>query len=1811
MNPRPVAFTLPVAAQLLCLLVLLFTYGCGGKSDELQLTNRNFEQEIAREQNLVFTFDKELVPATQLNKWDTTAYLLFTPRVKGRYKWSAPNELVFSPAQPFAPATDYQAELTEKLLQHSETKYKIPAGQGFTFHTPYIQLTTAKGYWTENPNKPDQLEANLALNFNYPVAASALRDLLHVYQGNTALPLELVSSDQDGITFKLKESFAGEEDAIPLTVRVKEGLTTAGSNYQSGQELETVVELPSRKRMQVSEVSTALEDGQKRVYVLTTQPVQNQDLHQLISIRPRAEFSVERLENGMVLSGDFEESQTYTLTISENLSGVTGRQMGQRYQHPFSFQMLEPDVSFVNSKSIYLSSQGNRNIALNLVQVPRIKVSIGRIYENNILRYLWEGKHYDGYYDREAEEYYETSEYPVNETNGNTIFEKEYDTKSLRKQGNAHLLHLDLNDLDFDSRFKGLYVLTVESTEKNWLKDSKIISVSDIGLIVKQGQNDVLVYANSIRTAEPQPEVEVRFISTNNQVIHTATTGTDGVAVFSNINQTAPDFKVGMITARHGHDFTYLPYSQTEVNTSRFEVGGKRMSGVNYDAFIYGDRDLYRPGDTVHVNTVVRTPELETVAGLPIKLKLLLPNGKEYRSAKGKLNKEGASEATFYLPPAAVTGTYTLEVYSGNDVLLNSRKIGVEEFIPDRLKVTTILNKTAFEPGEQLVAKLTAQNLFGPPAAGRDYEMQLSLKKKSFEAKRYPDYNFEIKTSGSVNIQNSVRQGRTDASGQSEEKFELTGYSDIGLLDGSLYTTVLDESGRPVNRLSKIDLSTQEAFYGIKDFDAYVSTRKQLNIPLLALNRKGQPIAAKAQVQLVRYTYESVVSRHRDRYNYNSQRKENVVRSSIVSIPASGAVFKFTPVTSGEYELRVMRPGASNYVAQSFYAYGWGDTESTSFEVNTEGEVDIAFDKESYEVGDEAKILFKAPFAGKLLVTVERERVLSHFYLETDKKAASISLPIKDEHLPTAYITATALRPVKDNNMPLTIARGFKPLTVTKKSTQLPVVITSPEVSRSKQTQLVTIKTTPDTEVTLAVVDEGILQLKDYKTPDPHGFFYQKRALEVNTYDLYPFLFPELGSSRSSVGGDGYDLSKRINPLTSKRVKLVSLWSGHLRTNSNGEATVRVKIPEFSGAVRLMAVAYNDKAFGAADKMMRVSDPVVISAGLPRFLSPRDTLLVPVTLSNTTATKASAASSIAVTGPLRVVGTAAQSASIGANSEAQVVYKLVAQPAIGQASVKVAVKALGELFSSSTDISVRPAAPLVKKTGAGALQNAATAEIKPEHDFIPSSVSSKLVVSSSPLVQFTDDITYLLRYPHGCLEQTTSTAFPLLYYTDLAKSLNQEQKGRTFNPNYLVQEAITKIELMQQYDGGFTYWPGAANTVWWSSAYATHFLLEARKAGFPVSNPVLDKALVYLQRKVKGKGMEEYHYYDASRQLKSKYIASRETVYSLYVLGLAGKTDWATMNYYKAKPDLLSRDARYMLASTYALNGRRESFNQLLPNSFDSEISVRALDGSFYSPMRDMAISLNSLLEADAGHPQVGTLSRHLSQELKTGRWFNTQERAFALMALGKMASKSAGSQSAKVYHDGKQVATYSGKDLSLHNSLNRGDISIRSNGKGNLYYFWEVEGISQSGSYKEEDNYLKVRKAYFDRNGRQITSNSFKQNDLVVVRIALQSLDGRNIPNVAITDLLPAGFEIENPRLMTPREFQWLKEHNPATPDHLDIRDDRIHLYTTARPKEQVFFYQVRAVTKGDFQAGPVGADAMYNAEYHSYHGAGEVRVR
>ena len=1847
--------------RFLLLAPLLLTFSCSKKSTNEQAANSAAQaqtdgDEIDPYQNVVFTFDEAVANEDQLNQWDTTQYVRFTPAVRGKFKWTGEKELTFSPYSPFRPSTVFGAVLRTEKLPSDRQK---PVLKRTKFHTPFLRMETPQVFYSRSKKATGTAELQANLVFNYPVRPSDLRPRLKITQDGQPVPFELSAVEPDKL---LAVSFPQDvRPGAPLQVEIAPGLNAVAGERPTTQPLTALAEVPNPQTLEVRELTGALLNGEAVVTVLTNQPVAADEVQRQLKITPTVPFAVESQESGFTLKGGFEVGKTYQLTLPAGLRGALGGTLEAAFSQAVAVGDMRPSLSFASSdKALYLDALGSRNLGLRVNQIQRVKVTVAKIYANNLQQLLKGEPEYgydssneqggsqgeDGEYEDRSYRYYDV------ETLGNVLSERTMSIDALPKAGGLRLLNLSLKDLEFSGVRKGLFVIRVQDTERQWLRVDKLVAVTDIGLLVKQSaRGTTIVFANSIQTAQPLSGVAVQFVSTNNQVMGSVTTNASGVAQFDSTAATSR-FRLGMITGVREADFTFLDLKNSRVETSRFEVGGLTNNAAHYQAFCYGDRDLYRPGDTIQTNTIIRNADdwKTPPAGLPLKIRLLLPTGQEYSSLRQSLSAAGSFAARFILPQTVMTGTYMLEVLTGNDVLLTSRQISVEEFIPDRLKVTVTAAPAVVKPGQTITAQVSAQNLFGPPAADRKFEVEFSLKPKPFSAKKYPDYDFAIvsgdeprrnegnseethASSAAQRFEKTVREGVTDAAGRGTASFAVPELQDLGTLEGAAFTTVFDETGRPVNRLATFEVQTQAAMFGIQKLPSLVNTRQNLAIRLLALTPKGMPTTAAAQVRVVRRLWETVLERQGGRYVYNSQRREQTILSQKLAV-GTNSEFKFSPLASGEYEVRVSRPGAAAYVAESFYAYGYGDTQANAFEVNTEGEVSIAPDKAKYQPGETATLLLKTPFSGRVLVTVERDRVLDHFYVNTDEKSAQVKIDIKAGDVPNIYVTATAIRARGPGaeQVPLTVARGFVPLTVEKPDSRLPVAIVAPAQSRSQTFQTVEVTTRPGAQVTLAVVDEGILQRKDFRTPDPHGYFYQKRALEVNAYDVYPFLLPELGTSSS--GGDAADLRRRTTPVPSRRVRLVANWSGVLTADHAGKVRYRVRVPQFSGALRIMAVAYKDDAFGNAEQLMKVADPVVISTALPRFLSPGDTIDVPVTLTNTTkqiiggtvgillGTKTQALNSFLQivhneTNADKTLPSAnAQVAQLQPGTEKRVMFRIFATPQIGNAPVEVYFEAGKETFREKIDLPIRPAAPLEKRTGSGEVAAGQPATLSLKTGFLPFGQRSRLVVSRSPLTAFAQDLSYLLQYPYGCLEQTVSAAFPQLYYADLAATLQQKAgagpKAQRYNPNYNVQQAIRKIESMQLYNGSLSYWPGGDYDNWWATAYAAHFLQEAQRAGFAVNKTVLDKVLKYLQFRLKKRETEPYQYFDANNLARERTIAKKEIAYSLYVLALAGRQDPVAVNYYRANRPLLAQDSRFLLACTQALTGNQREFRELLPTKFGGETAAhKALDGSFYSPLRDEALVLNALLETDPTNPQITPMATQLSRQLRSAGtgYYNTQERAFALLALGKIARRNAGSTAtASILVDGKSAGSFSGKDLTINNVADR-TVSLRTAGTGRLYYYWETEGIRADGKVKEEDAYLRVRRQFLTRTGQPIGTPSFRQNDLVVVKITLAAADAAGtVKNVAITDLLPAGLEIENPRLGAVRELSWAKD--AAQPDYLDVRDDRINIFTTATGAPKSFYYLARAVSKGVFKLGPVSADAMYNAAYHSYNGAGVVRV-
>jgi len=1773
--------------------------------DTIQLASTNFDQQIDQFQNLTFEFDRDLAPDTVLNNWDSANYIEFMPQVNGRFQWVDHRTLVFSPSVPFAPNSDYSYRITRLVSRFLPVKKNVE-DKIRQLHTPYLTVDRSQAYWSIDDNDGNNVSLRILLHFNYAVDKAAAVKQIRFSTESSALAARLITTE-NGNDMEFAVASA-ELKTGEIKVVIAKGMSCPGSARLSDADETITLPVPAQDKLEITDITAEFENGEGIIQVYTTQPVQASDLKSMVKLDPALPFELQTQGNGFSIKGGFSDGQSYTVNISGTLRGVFGPELGNEFTQTVMFGSLQPYIAFTDQSAMYLTPSGQANLGLQVINVPKIKVTVFKVFENNIQHYMRMGKQWDWSY--EDDEYHDIYTYSLDENYGELISAREIDTRSLPRKGNFRLLHLQPDELKISSDLKGIYLIRAEAPDRKWLADVQLVSVSDIGLLLKQGNGQILVAARSVYDAKPLQGVTIKFISKSNQQVAQVTTNCDGWASYTLPAGNTEAANITMISARKGSDFNVMLLNQNQVETSRFNVGGKHMSGQDYDVFVYGDRTLYRPGDSVFCNAVIRTPNWELPGRIPVKFRIISPDGKDFIIRRATVNAAGAAQLSFRLPETALTGIYMIELLSPTDVMLANYRISAEEFMPDRIKVEVKPDKTVYNSGQELSVTTNATNFFGPPAANRKTENELRITRRLFTAKGYDDFSFGINEPNPAEFETIRADGKTDLNGREVRRFSLPGFTDIGLLSGRLYTTVFDENGRPVNRYTEIEIQTQQQFLGLGPTDGWVGTGKPVTIALAALSRNGKPLQANGRIQVVNIRWETVLERNYGSTTYRSQRSEKIIENRAVQIPAAGGKFTFTPVKSGSYEIRLSLPDASTYVSRSFYAFSGGDAGLSSFQINREGEIGIESDKPVYAPGEKARLLFKTPFEGELMVTVEQEDVIENYPLHATADGASIDLKIKENFLPNVYISATLIRKTDLSGLPLTVAHGYTSLKVESDQRKLPLVISAPAKQRSGTKPRITVQTTPGAEVTIAAVDEGILQINNYNSPDPYTYFYAKRALGVKSYDLFKMLFPELSTKRSSSGGDqGFDIGKRMNPLTSKRVELLARWSGTRTANASGKVDFILDIPQFSGAVRIMVVAYQNNRFAGASKQIKIADPLVISSSLPRFVSPGDQVKVMVTLSNTTS-KPLTVNLLAKSDYLLECKPFDKSRiEIPANNERSTEFILEANQAIGTANIIITATADGETYTEKTQLTVRPAVPLVKKASSGVVKGGSTLSISAPGGMMKGSGKSGLLITSSPAGKYAGQITELINYPYGCLEQTVSAAFPQLYYGQLAQQMFKSSRAGSSEIKENIQQAILKLEGMQQYNGGLTYWPDNASTVsWWGTAYAANFLTEAERAGYGINQTVLRNIIRYLTEMVKKKETTEYFYRNPSGTWQRKTQPVRETFYSLYVLALNGNQQLPTMNYYKARAGELSYDSRVMLACAYALCGDMRSYNNLITITSGSTDEPETMTGGcFSSPLRDKAIALYTLVTADPANQTTALLARQVGEMLKQKTWFSTQERAFALLALGKLAGQAGKTNITATISVGSKKITFNGTDINI--LLAENSASISTSGNGQLFYFMETEGLPLSMKTEAEDRVLKVRRKLYSPEGKPVNPEQINQNDLIVIALTVSVTDNIAVDNVAITDLLPSGFEIENPRLTAERELTWVADKTQA--DYMDIRDDRITYFTNATIKPKTFYYMVRAVNRGTFVQGAVAADAMYNGQYYSYSGAGKVIIR
>jgi alpha-2-macroglobulin len=1801
-----------IMASVSCALILLLAQ-CTTTTDThtIGLSSPLPEGVLSRTSALSVSFSRGVVGTDSLNLWTATPYIEFTPSIPGKFVWQDTARLVFSPDAPLPGDTRFRGKLNTALLTSLSGASSFDGNPEFTFSTESFALSTAEFFYDRlGSTRTVGIKANLEFTYAVNPQDVARTITLTIDGKNIPTPRVMTTENSKVIAIEIGEVNQTEKPR-DISVSFNDEVVSPETQTRLKMDKPFVFTLPGLEELKIYGHEFGYDGTTSWIRFRTSQEVDLSSAREFLTLDPVRTYTLDGNRQSFTLRGNLEPGTAFRVTVKKGMGSVLGGKTQNEYTADVVFGNIKPSFRFASESGVYMMLAGQKALEIKTVNLPALYVRVSQIFQNNLLFFLDQGRFYDYYWDDEGGGTTRKYRYIT----GNYGRQLSFDTLAIRSATNQEVsTWFDLTRY-LNNGYKGFFVVEIADPAEAWRSTSKLISVSNLGLMVKQSSDELMVFASHLETTQPVAGALITLVSTNNQVIATQNTDPDGVARFPGFRDLRKDFTLKLVTAEADNDFNFLHLPDYRVETSRFDVSGKRDVAHSFDVFLYGDRNIYRPGELVYLSGIVRNLTQPLPVQMPVRLKTYNPRGTVISEQQLTLNEEGSFETQYQTLATSQTGQYRFELWTGNNLFLQSYKVSVEDFVPDRLKINLTASREEARPGDKIVYDLQAFNFFGPPAAGRNWEFEASFDIIPFQSKLYPTFRFADDGATNYTANPEILSGKTNEDGRARVEFALPmNLTSTGLLRARGRVAVFDESGRPVYQLAQTIVYPKQYYIGVlRRPEYYVSPNAPQKMQLVAVDERDAPISGfRARVDLIRYEWHSVLRQHQNSntLRYVSERREIQVKSDVITLKAAPTEYTYIAPRSGEYVIRVSRDGETGYNQFSFYAYDWATSDATSFAVDPEARVEMVLDKEVYTPGDRAKILFKTPFSGRMLVTIERNRVFSYHYLDVTDNAASLEVPVEESFLPNVYVSAILFRKVGEQRIPLLVGHGFAPIMVEKKSNQLPVTITAPEKIRPKSRQRVTVTAGSQRNifVTLAAVDEGICQVKNFKTPDPYGYFYAKKALETETYDFFRDLLPEREKSQQSSpgGGDDEAIAKRVNPLGVQRFKPVALWSGIRRTDANGTVEVELDVPEFSGELRLMALAYSGDRFGSAQKGMKVADPVILTPALPRFLSPNDSILMAITAFNTTEKPVSLQFAIDATGAVTVPSPHA-SLDLGPNQERFVNVPLAATREIGKAVVTVKTSAFGEKIESTTELPVRPVAPFV----AEGITGFAEGNTPVSHDipdvYLPFGRSARITLSPFPVANLAKELSHLIGYPHGCIEQTVSKAFPQIYLRDIAALLAPEILS-TGSPAYFVNEAITRVGTMQLADGTFAYWPGGTTSNPWSTVYTTHFLLECRRAGYAVPEMMLSSALAAVRTTGRSKATQDYYTRDQQKTVVRR-IADKSVLYALYVLALAGTPEKGLMDYYRNERFLLSTDTQVLLAGTFALSGDRRTYLDLLPPKFVTEDARRTTGLNFDSPVRANALILNTLLDTDLNNPDIPRYLEYLSSTYRSNRWFSTQDDAFTLIAFGKAARMASGTTLEGTITVGDKQYAYPGgtKKLAIDPFGKRVTIVLR--GEGRVYYSLVTEGIRTDGAIPVEDRNLQIRRDFLDRSGKPVDIRSVQQNDLIIVKVSLNS-SVDNLENIAITDLLPAGFEIENPRLTESTNYQFIK--NAMVPEYMDIRDDRINLYTSFRrgTRQQIFYYMVRAVTPGLFAYAPIVAEAMYNADYYSASGGTRVRV-
>ena len=1759
-----------------------------------------------------------------------------SPNVKGKAYWTDERTIEFNPEE------DLRAGELYTITFNLDKVRKVPSRfDEFTFNVQVIQpnYQVKENGLRANSGSKNRMSLTGTVVTADVEDSKKIEQLLQVKHGNKKAPIRWQHNEANREHHYTIDNL--ERTNKPSAISIE----ADGSALGIKKDEEQTLELPAIGDFKVLNVR-AIQDAEEYLMVQFSDPLAvNQQLNGLINVSEQEDMSFSMNGSEVKVYAGNKLDGNYTANIVAGITNEWGNTLDKSFTANVFFENRLPSVKIHGRGTILPNSGGRLVLPFEAVNLKAIDVSIIKIFENNVNQFL-QVNDMNGENDirRVATPLVKATikldqDQSVN-LNKKNRFSLDIDKYLRTEPGAIYRVHIGFrpeyslytctavtdeeeeeeeeggwykettngtidDDEEFWNRYDNYYPYGYNWSQRDnpcsksyFNKErfaSRNIIATNIGLTAKRGTNGGLfVAATNIISTDPMDDVKIEVLDYQRQVIGKGSTCEDGTVMI------ALKRKPFLLVAKKGEEKSYLKLDDgSALPLSRFDVSGAEVkNGIK--GFIFGERGVWRPGDSLYLSCIIEDKQNTLPGEHPVEMELYSPSGQLYKRLVQTNDETGFNVFRTATDAGAPTGNWNCKVKVGGAVF--EKKIRIETVMPNRLKIDLDFGANP-QLGTTTGASgvLSAKWLFGATAKNLKARIDASLYKTKTTFTDFDAFVFDNPTAYFEPQSKTIFDGTLDDNGTARVSPSLqVNTNPPGMLTANLLVKVFEPGG---------NFSLDNVSYPFHPFTSYIGVKvpegqkpwgylhagKQHVIDIINVNTRGAlvPGNSTVQVELYKVQWRWWWDNSGDDLSNFSQDEFNklVLKDSVTLTNGKGRFpVKIASEDWGRYLVLVRDMKSGHVSGQTFHVDDpyWQSRDNID-DPSAASMLSFTSDKTKYNVGEQVKLAIPSSKGGRALISIENgSGIVKTHWLETQQGQTEFSFEATKEMSPNVYINVSLLQPHAQtvNDLPIRMY-GVIPLMIEDKSTIIKPVIKLADALRPEQQVSMAVSEASGKPMTyiIAIVDEGLLDLTRFKTPDPHKAFYSREALGVKSWDVFDHVIGAWAGGLErilTIGGDSEgDLP---GSMKANRFPPVVKFMGPFKS-SGGSKTHSFILPPYMGSVRAMVIAAGNSAYGFAEKAVAVKKPLMLLGTMPRVLAPAEQIKIPVTVFATENNIRNVTLSLQSNQLLEATGAATMQVNFAATGEQQAYFTARVRNATGIGRIKLIAQSGRETATYEVELDVRNPNPPITSIQEKTLQGAQN--FRTTIRAIGTTGSNKAVVeiSSLPAMNLEQRLQYLVQYPHGCLEQVTSSVFPQLVLNQLTELSNQQKVAVQAN----IRKGIERIKNFQSRDGGFSYWPGNPEADEWTTNYTGHFLLEAQALGYNIPSSLLSQWRGYQRGRANAWNQTEPVYYGGDLV----------QAYRLYLLALAKAPETGAMNRLKAYR-FLAPEAKWRLAAAYHLIGQPQVALQMI-SGLPVNFPQRPQPGiTFGSQLRDQAMVLETLtLMGRRGEAE--RLVRSVAQQLSREQWYSTQTTAFAIIAIAKFSGKNEGGN--KVAVTGKisrqNVSVNSAApvaQLPVEFKNGSAEIDISNKGSNVLYVRIINQGQPVAGDTMQvakQSSYLATNVSFISSAGVAVNPAAIAQGTDFVAKVTVKNTGQRGTYNeMALSQIFPSGWEILNTRLYN---TEGAFKSSPS--EYMDIRDDRVYHYFDIRQGETLTYYvQLNAAYAGRFYWPGVYCEAMYD---------------